>query len=96
MARPKLPPPPLTDPRNEREIFATEVSQVGFLEGNAMVTLACVRLEEVATGQPPEQKRVVVARLVLTKKAASQMLNRLQSLSNKIEAMTTPPTASSH
>ena len=37
--------PPLEDPLNEREIFASEVTGVGIIHGNVGITLANIRFE---------------------------------------------------
>jgi hypothetical protein len=37
--------PPLEDPHNEKEIFASEVAAVGMLHGNVVLTLANVRFD---------------------------------------------------
>jgi hypothetical protein len=78
--------PPLEDPLNEREIFASEVVSVGGMRGNVAVTLANVRFDESGGSNPAKPRRVVVARLILTNAAASQLLQSLHRLVTKIEA----------
>ncbi len=52
------PKPPLEDPSNEREVFATEVVGVASIHGNVTVTLANVRFDET-TADSPKLRRVV-------------------------------------
>jgi hypothetical protein len=81
MNTPASPPkPPLEDPLQEREIFATEVSGVGGVHGNIAITLACVRFDEPTANEPPKARRVVTGRLMLTQPAALQLLQSLQQL----------------
>ena len=87
MANAPRPRPPLEDPLNEREIFASEVVSVGGLHGNVAVTLANVRLDESGGSNPAKPRRVVVARLVLTNAAAGQLLRSLQKLAAQIAAI---------
>ena len=86
MANTPRPKPSLEDPRNEREIFASEVVSVGGIHGNIAITLANVRFDEPVGKNPAKQRRVVVARLMLTNVAASQLLRSLQRLAAQIEA----------
>jgi len=87
------PPPPLEDPNNEKEIFASEVVSVGVLHGNIMITLANVRVGEILEGQQPKTRRVVCGRIVLTNSAVGQLMNSLQRLSAQIGAAAkSPPT----
>ena len=43
---PNIPKPPLEDPLQDREIFASEITGIGSVYGNIVVTLATVRFEE--------------------------------------------------
>ena len=61
---PGTPKPPLEDPLHEKEIFATEIAQMGMLHGNLVITLACVRSGDPIGNQPPKMHRVVVGRIV--------------------------------
>ena len=87
------PPPSLEDPNNEKEIFASEVTSVGVLHGNIVITLANVRVSEIVEGQQPKPRRVVCGRIVLTNSAVGQLMNSLQRLSAQMEAAAkSPPT----
>jgi hypothetical protein len=80
------PKPPLEDALNEKEVFASEVVSVGGIHGNIAIALANVRFDEPLGRNPGKQRRVVVARLMLTNVAASQLLRSLQRLAVQIEA----------
>jgi hypothetical protein len=81
------PKPPLEDPLNEREIFASEIVSVGAIHGNIAITFANTRFEEPVGANPPKAHRVVTGRVVLTGIAASQLLGNLQRLAAQIEAI---------
>jgi hypothetical protein len=87
MAAPPRIKPPLEDPLNEREIFASEVIGVGSIRGNIAVALATVRFDEPIGASPAKPHRVVAARLMLTNVAAGQLLRNLQQLAAQIEAI---------
>lgn len=78
--------PPLEDPMNEREIFASEVPGIGFVHGNVVVVFASVRFEEPVADQTPKVRRVVTGRVALTNSAAGQLLHHLRGLAAQIEA----------
>lgn len=82
------PPGPLSleDPRNEREIYANEANVLGSLQGNINITLSTARFAEPIEGGSPRTQRVIAARLVLTNRAANQLLQGLQRLAAQIEA----------
>lgn len=87
MATTQPPKPPLEDPLAEKELFANEVVGVGMQHGNITITLASVRLDEPPPGaQSPKMRRVIVGRIVLTNKAAGELLRDLQQLAAQIEA----------
>jgi hypothetical protein len=77
--------PPLEDPLNEREIFASEIAGVGLLHGNLVITFAVPRFEEPAGGGPGHMRRLVTARVALTNVAAGQLLKHLHELLNQID-----------
>ena len=81
------PKPPLEDPLQEKEIFATEAAVVGMIHGNIAVTLAHLRFDEPVGNQAPKVRRIVTARLMLTGAAAGQLLQQLQRLAAQTEAM---------
>ena len=83
--------PPLEDPLHEREIFASEATAVGMVNGNIAITLATIRIDEPAGSQAPKMRRVVTGRLILTNQAGGQLLQRLQQLAAQIEAAAKPP-----
>jgi hypothetical protein len=83
---PSQPKPPLEDPLQEREIFASEVAGVGFIHGNISVTLGCLRFDEQIGDTTAKLRRVVSGRLILTNAAAGQLLQSLQKLATQIEA----------
>jgi hypothetical protein len=78
--------PPLEDPLNEKEIFASEVAGVGFVHGNVLVTLANVRFDEATGKETPQVHRVVTGRIVLTNAAANQLVQDIQRLAAQVEA----------
>ena len=78
--------PPLEDPHQEKEIFASEVCGVGLIHGNIAITLANIRFDEPGGGQQVKAKRVVVGRFMLTSPAAGQLLQSLQKLATQLEA----------
>jgi hypothetical protein len=80
-------PPPLEDPLNEKEIFASEVAGVAMVHGNVVLTLANVRFDE-AGDQPAKARRIVCGRIVLSNPAAGQLMQSLQRLAAQIEAAT--------
>lgn len=82
----EVPKPPLEDPFHEKETFASEVVGIAAVHGNFIVTLASLRFEETAVGQPPKFRRIVSGRLVLTNHAAAQLLQNLQNIAAQIEA----------
>jgi hypothetical protein len=81
-----VPKPPLEDPLEEKEIFASEVAGIVMVHGNFVVTLAKLRFEEPIGKQPAKVRRIVSGRLVLTNVAANQLLQNLQSIAAQIEA----------
>ena len=81
------PKPPLEDPLHEKEIFASEVAVIGMIHGNIAVTLAHVRFDEPVRNQTPKVRRIVTARLMLTDVAAGQLLQQLQRLAARTDAM---------
>lgn len=83
--------PKLEDPNHVREIFACEISDIGFIDGNFVVTLATTRIDEPRPNQDPIARRIVVGRIALTRTAASQMLNKLGNISNQLNALTSKP-----
>jgi hypothetical protein len=78
--------PPLEDPLHEKEIFASEVANVGFVHGNVVVTLANVRIVEAIEKETPRAHRVVAGRIVLTQVAANQLVQDIQRLAAQVEA----------
>ena len=69
-----MPKPPLEDPLNERELFASEIASVGAMHGNITITLANTRFDEPIGANPAKAHRIVAGRIVLTGVAASQLL----------------------
>jgi hypothetical protein len=82
---------PLVDPLHEKEIFASEVADVGFVHGNIVITVANLRFDEPIGKDPPKAHRFIVGRLVLTNPAANQLMQRLQNLVLQLEAAGRPP-----
>jgi hypothetical protein len=72
--------PLLEDPHHIDEVFASEVAGAGLIHGNVAITFASLRFDESPEGEPSKPHRIVVNRLVLTRQAASQLLNTLQKL----------------
>jgi hypothetical protein len=72
--------PVLEDPLHVNEVFASEVTGVGLVHSNVAITFANVRFDEGIGNQPSRPHRIVVNRLVLTKQAASQLVESLQKL----------------
>lgn len=81
-----VPKPPLEDPLDEKEIFASEVVGIAMVHGNFVVTLAKARFEEPIGKQSAKFRRIVSGRLVLTNVAANQLLQNLQNIAAQIEA----------
>ncbi len=73
-------PPPLDDPGNVNEIFATEVVGAGMIGGCISVNLAAHRWNVTASGGETEISRALVARLMLSREAATQLMNGLANL----------------
>ncbi len=65
-----MPKPPLEDPLNERELFASEIASVGAVHGNITITLANTRFDEPIGANPAKAHRIVAGRIVLTGVAA--------------------------
>jgi hypothetical protein len=82
---------PLVDPLHEKEIFASEIADVGFVHGNIAILLANLRFEEPAGNEQPKANRIVVGRIVLTNPAANQLMVRLQNLAQQLEVAGRPP-----
>ena len=82
-----MPKPPLEDPLNERELFASEIVSVGAMHGNITITLANTRFGEPIGANPAKAHRIVAGRIVLTGVAASQLLEHLKRLAAQIEAI---------
>ena len=82
-----MPKPPLEDPLNERELFASEIASVGAMHGNITITLANTRFDEPIGANPAKAHRIVAGRIVLTGVAASQLLEHLKRLAAQIEAI---------
>jgi hypothetical protein len=78
--------PLLEDPVHEKEIFASEVANIGMIHGNFAITLANVRFDDAIGGQQPKVRRVVTGRIVLTNAAAGQLVQSIQQLAAQIEA----------
>jgi hypothetical protein len=85
-------PPPLEDPLNEKEIFASEVAQISQVHGSIVVTFATTRSEEAVKGKPQKTRRVITCRLALTNVAAGQLLQGLQSFAHAIQTLTAAQT----
>ena len=83
---PIQPKPQLEDPLHEREIFATEIVGLSAIHGNVVITLATARMDEAPGNAPPNTRRIVAGRLVLTNVAAAQLLQGLQTLVVQLES----------
>jgi hypothetical protein len=77
----------LEDPLHERELFASEVVGAALVHGNVALTFANIRIDEPIGNNPPKARRVVSARLILTSVAAGQLLQHLQRLTARVEAV---------
>jgi hypothetical protein len=82
---------PLVDPLHEKEIFASDVADVGFVHGNIVIPVANLRFEEPVGDDPPKAHRFVVGRLVLTHPVANQLMQRLQNLVLQLEWLASRP-----
>jgi hypothetical protein len=82
---------PLVDPLHEKEMFASEVADVGFVHGNVIILLANLRFDEPLGNEAPKAHRFVVGRIVLTHLAANQLMLRLQNLAMQLEVAGKPP-----
>ena len=58
-----MPKPPLEDPLNERELFASEIVSVGAMHGNITITLANTRFDEPIGANPAKAHRIVAGRI---------------------------------
>jgi hypothetical protein len=76
----------LEDPNDVKEIFASEVVVVGRVDGALRITLAVEREEPPKPDGALNQRRIIVARLVLGQKAARQLLHNLTQLESKLKA----------
>ena len=83
-------PPPLEDPNNVREIFATEVAGVGVGYGCMFITLAVERHGTSVDEKLKAVRRVVVGRVVLTAGAANSLRDQLNKLAVMTAAVQTP------
>jgi hypothetical protein len=75
----------LEDPYEVREIFATEVIVVASGEGTLKVTLAVERAEPLKSNSPISRRMVVVGRLILSPKAATQLLTNLKNIETAVK-----------
>jgi len=79
------PKPPLEDPTSIPEIFASECANVAFVQGNLIVTLANVRLDETDAPEKSKLRRFVVGRFALSNQAARQFLAQFQRVMAQVE-----------
>lgn len=75
--------PPLVDSLDAKEIFVSEVVGTGVIAGCISVNLACHRWTASEGGAQPEFTRVMVARLVLSGEAATQLTHHLANLAQQ-------------